>query len=103
MRAAPPEDLKRPEHPVSRADFLREVETWAKRIGARPRRITVRAMKLKWGSFSTAGRVTFDAALLCEHAEFRKRVIIEELLHLRVPGHGKLFKALLAAHLGCKD
>ncbi len=30
----------------------------------------------------------------------RKRVIVEELLHLKVPNHGKLFKALLKAYLG---
>ncbi len=56
-------------------------------------------MKRKWGSCSTSGRVTFDSSLLRQHAEFRKRVIVEELLHLRLPSHGKLFKAMLAAYL----
>jgi predicted metal-dependent hydrolase len=31
--------------------------------------------------------------------EFRRRVIVEELLHLKVPNHGKLFKALLKSYL----
>jgi predicted metal-dependent hydrolase len=34
-----------------------------------------------------------------QHAAFRRRVIGEELLHLRVPSHGKLFKSLLRAYL----
>jgi hypothetical protein len=57
-------------------------------------------MKRKWGSCSTTGRVTFDADLLRQHPEFRQRVIVEELLHLRVPNHGKLFRTLLKAYLG---
>jgi predicted metal-dependent hydrolase len=56
-------------------------------------------MKRKWGSCSTAGRVTFDLSLLRQHADFRKRVMVEELLHLRVPNHSKLFKSLLKAYL----
>jgi len=43
--------------------------------------------------------VSFDTDLLRQHAEFRKRVIAEELLHLRIPNHGKLFKTMLAAYL----
>ena len=27
-------------------------------------------------------------------------MIVHELLHLRVPNHGKLFKSLMRAHLG---
>ena len=57
-------------------------------------------MKRKWGSCSTAGRLTFNSDLLAESAAQRKRVIVEELLHLKVPNHGKLFKALLKAYLG---
>ena len=45
------------------------------------------------------GRASFDSTLLRQHAEFQKRVIGEELLHLRFPKHGKLFKTMLAAHL----
>lgn len=37
--------------------------------------------------------------LLQQPAEFRARVIVEELLHLKVPNHGKLFKALLKSYL----
>jgi hypothetical protein len=31
---------------------------------------------------------------------FRRRVIVEELVHLKVPNHGKLFRSLLRAYLG---
>lgn len=81
-------------------DVLRaEVQAWAKRLRIHPKEIHIRPMKRKWGSCSTTGRVTFDASLLRQPAEFRRRVIVEELLHLRVPHHGKLFKSLLKAYL----
>jgi predicted metal-dependent hydrolase len=32
-------------------------------------------------------------------APFREYVIVHELLHLKVPNHGKLFKTLLRAYL----
>jgi len=57
-------------------------------------------MKNKWGSCSTKGIVSFDEKLLHQHSKFRKRVIIEELLHLKVPNHGKLFQSLLRAYSG---
>jgi hypothetical protein len=36
-------------------------------------------------SCSTAGRVTFSSELLFQPAEFRRRVIVKEMLHLKVP------------------
>ena len=82
------------------ADVLKaEVRTWAKRIGVKPRTVTVRAMKRKWGSCTTKGNLTFNSDLLGRPADFRARVIVEELLHLKVPNHGKLFKALLKSYL----
>jgi predicted metal-dependent hydrolase len=34
-----------------------------------------------------------------EPASVRAEVIVHELLHLKVPNHGKIFKALLRAYL----
>ena len=79
-----------------------EVEAWARRIKVEPKQIHIRPMSRKWGSCSTAGRLTLDAGLLSQPANFRKQVIVHELLHLRVPNHGKLFKALLRAYLGTR-
>lgn len=76
-----------------------EVRAWAKRIGVEPKRITIRPMKRKWGSCSTKGNLTLNSDLLTQSAEFRARVIVEELLHLKVPNHGKLFRALLRSYL----
>jgi len=87
------------EQVVSKDIFKSEVRAWAKRIDVEIKELHVRPMKRKWGSCSTSGRVTFNTDLLKEPAEFRNRVIVEELLHIKVPNHGKLFKALLKAYL----
>jgi predicted metal-dependent hydrolase len=76
-----------------------EVRAWARRIGVEPREVHLRPMKRKWASCSTNGRLTFNTNLLGEPAPFRAEVIVHELLHLRIPNHGKVFRALLRAHL----
>jgi predicted metal-dependent hydrolase len=76
-----------------------EVAEWARRIGVEPREVHIRPMSRKWGSCSTAGRVTLDEGLCRQPGPFRRKVIVHELLHLKVPNHGRLFKALLKAFL----
>lgn len=98
MRKAAPTLAKRL-MPVSKEVFKAEVAVWAAKIKVEPKEVHVRAMTTKWGSCSTAGRVTFDLDLLGQPGEFRKEIIVHELLHLKVPNHGKLFKALLRAYL----
>lgn len=56
-------------------------------------------MARKWGSCSTAGNVTLAADLADQPLGFQDFVIAHELLHLRVPNHGKLFKALMTAYV----
>jgi predicted metal-dependent hydrolase len=85
---------------ISKEVFKAEVAAWAKRMKVEPKEVHVRPMSRKWGSCSTLGRVSFDAGLLAEPHDFRKGIIVHELLHLKVPNHGKLFKALLKAYLG---
>ncbi len=85
------------------ADLFRaEVRYWAERIGVEPREIHLRPMKRKWASCSSRGRLTFDTDLLRQPAEKRAEVIVHELLHLKVPNHGRLFKALLKSYLSDK-
>lgn len=82
--------------------FKAEVLSWAKRIGAEPKEIRVRQMKSKWASCSSNGRLTFNSEILSQPARFRAEAIVHELLHLKVPNHGKLFKELMKALLASK-
>ncbi len=81
------------------AELKAEVSAWAALMKVRPVETHIRRMTRKWGSCSTSGRVTLADALRVEPPGRRKEVIVHELLHLRVPNHGKLFKALLRSYL----
>jgi predicted metal-dependent hydrolase len=83
--------------------FKAEVQAWAQRLGVTPREIHLRPMKRKWASCSSRGRLTFNTELLHQPAAFRREVIVHELLHLKVPNHGPLFKALLKAYLASEE
>lgn len=78
--------------------FKREILEWASKIGVAPREIHIRKMKNKWASCSTRGRLTFDPSLIDESPRKRREVVVHELLHLRYPNHGKMFKQMLRAY-----
>jgi predicted metal-dependent hydrolase len=88
------------EQVVTKELLRSEVLAWARRVGVEPKEVRIRPMSRKWGSCSTAGRLTLDSGLADEPAEFRREVIVHEFVHLKVPNHGPLFRALLRAYLG---
>ncbi|MCS6885432.1 MAG: DUF45 domain-containing protein [Acidobacteriota bacterium] len=81
------------------AVFKSEVYAWGQRIGVELKEVYLRPMRRKWASCSRKGRLTFDTDLLRQFAEFRREVIVHELLRLKVRSHGKLFKTLLKTYL----
>jgi len=85
---------------VKKDQFKERVRGWADRLEVRVPSITMRPMKTKWASYSTTGRLTFDAFLPELQEDLQDYVIVHELLHSRVPNHGKLWKSIMRAHLG---
>ena len=84
----------------ARYEDLRErVAQWSKRLNVPAPRVRVRDMTRKWGSCSMVGTITLATDLESQDVGFQDFVIAHELLHLRVPNHGKLFKALMTAHV----
>jgi predicted metal-dependent hydrolase len=86
-------------NPVGPKLFQAEVRAWAAHLDVAPAGVRLTQMTRKWASCSTGGRVTFATDLLSQSETFRREVIVHELLHLKVPNHGPLFRALLSAHL----
>jgi predicted metal-dependent hydrolase len=72
---------------------------WAITLRVNPRVIRVQEMRRKWGSCSTNRIVTLASDLADEDRPFQNYVIVHELLHLKYSTHGKVFKALLSAHV----
>ncbi|MFH0352211.1 MAG: M48 family metallopeptidase [Chromatiales bacterium] len=81
-------------------EFKARVLEWADKLDVKVRSLTVRPMRNKWASCSTAGNLNFNAELLVLERESGDYVIVHELLHFFVPNHGKLWKSLMRAHLG---
>lgn len=80
-------------------ELRRRALAWAVKLRVNPRVIRVQDMRRKWGSCSSAGTVTLASDLVDQDPRFQDFVIAHELLHLRVPTHGRLFKALMSAHV----
>lgn len=80
-------------------ELRRRALAWAVKLRVNPRVIRVQEMRRKWGSCSSAGTVTLASDLVDQDPRFQDFVIAHELLHLRVPTHGRLFKALMSAHV----
>jgi predicted metal-dependent hydrolase len=83
-----------------REEFKARVLGWAAKLEVKAHSIDVRPMRRKWASCSTAGTLSFNDELLGMDAKLGDYVIVPELLHFSVPNHGKLWKALMRAHLG---
>jgi predicted metal-dependent hydrolase len=85
-----------------RRQFKERVHVWSRRLDldVQSLAVAVRPMARKWASCSTAGNLTFSDELLDLPPELQDYVIVHELLHLSVPNHGKLWKALMRVHLG---
>ncbi|HET7921865.1 MAG TPA: M48 family metallopeptidase [Gammaproteobacteria bacterium] len=79
------------------------VEVWADRLKVRPTQVRIQHMTRKWASCSSAGCITLNRSLLGQSHGFQDYVIVHELLHLRLPNHGKLFKSLLRIHVPLAD
>jgi len=80
-------------------DLHRRALAWALKLKVNPRVVRVQVMRHKWGSCSSAGTVTLASDLLDQDARFQDYVIVHELLHLRYATHGRVFKALMSAHV----
>lgn len=80
-------------------EFIAHVWWWADRIGVEPATVAVEPSQRNWGCCSSAGALLFDADLLTMERSWGEAVIVHELVHLVVPNHGPLFRALVLTHL----
>jgi predicted metal-dependent hydrolase len=81
------------------ARLKRRVDFWAVKLRMMPRVVRVQRMTRKWGSCSIEGTITLAIDLDEQREAFQDFVIVHELLHLKVPNHSRLFKALMTAHV----
>ena len=66
-------------------------------LGVEPGAISIRDQRTRWGSASRGRRLAFSWRLVLAPPEALDTVVIHELAHLRVFGHGPAFWALVAS------
>ena len=81
----------------ARSDIEAQVAEHAAAIGVEPAAVSLRDPRSRWGSASRAGRLSFSWRLVLAPPEALETVVIHELAHLRVFGHGPRFWAVVAA------
>lgn len=66
-------------------------------LAVRPIKVDIRDPHSRWGSASRKGRLMFSWRLVLAPAASLETVVVHELAHLRVFGHGPAFWALVAS------
>jgi predicted metal-dependent hydrolase len=77
----------------------REIANHAAALGVTPAAVTIRDQRSRWGSASRERRLSFSWRLVLAPPEALESVVVHELAHLRVFGHGPRFWAVVASRL----
>jgi predicted metal-dependent hydrolase len=81
------------------ADIDDAIERHAQALGVSPVRVSIRDPRTRWGSAARTGRLAFSWRLVLAPPEALETVVVHELAHLRVFGHGQAFWALVASRV----
>ena len=72
------------------------IEEWEQILGVKAKTLAYRNMKSRWGSCQpTTGRICINVRLALYPPECLEYVVVHELCHLLVPGHGPDFHNLM--------
>jgi len=95
-RRAPADVLQAWLRERARGQIERQVGRHASDLGVAPTRISIRDARSRWGSASRKGTLSFSWRLVLAPPEALETVVIHELAHLRVFGHGPRFWEIVA-------
>lgn len=70
----------------------------ASEMAITPRQVTIRDQRTRWGSASRRGTLSFSWRLMLCPAAVLDYVVVHELAHLKVAGHGRSFWRLVDSH-----
>lgn len=72
------------------------IEQWEPILGVKAGQLAYRKMKSRWGSCQpSTGRICINTVLALYPPECLEYVVVHELCHLLVPGHGPEFYAIM--------
>jgi predicted metal-dependent hydrolase len=81
----------------ARVAIDREIERHATALDVAPATVTIRDARTRWGSCSRQRRLSFSWRLVMAPPEALETVVVHELAHLRVFGHGPGLWAVVAS------
>jgi predicted metal-dependent hydrolase len=81
--------------PRARLEIEREIGRHAIALNVSPSAVSIRDQRTRWGSASREGRLAFSWRLILAPPEALETVVLHELAHLRVFGHGPRFWAVV--------
>ena len=81
------------------ADIDDAIERHARALGVTPARVSIRDPRTRWGSAARTGRLGFSWRLVLAPPEALETVVVHELAHLRVFGHGPAFWAVVSSRV----
>lgn len=82
--------------PRAKTAVEREIRRHATALNVVPLAVSIRDQRTRWGSASRQGRLAFSWRLILAPPDALETVVVHELAHLRVFGHGPRFWALVA-------
>jgi len=83
--------------PRARAAIERDIARHSSALGVAPVAVSIRDQRTRWGSASRQGRLAFSWRLILAPPEALETVVVHELAHLRVFGHGPRFWDVVAS------
>ena len=84
---------------AARTHLAGRLAALAEEHGFTPGRLSVRNQGTLWGSASPFGRIQLNACLAVVPEDLADYVILHELVHTRIRGHGRAFWAELEQHV----
>jgi len=81
----------------ARLAIHREIDRHAPALAVAPAAVTLRDTRTRWGSCSRSRRLSFSWRLVLAPPEALETVVVHELAHLRVFGHGPQFWEMVAS------
>jgi hypothetical protein len=80
-------------------DIEAAIDRHASALGVTPARVSIRDPRTRWGSAGRTGRLAFSWRLVLAPPEALETVVVHELAHLKVFGHGPAFWAVVASRV----
>ena len=84
---------------ISKRILLERIHFWAELTGLRPRAVSFRSQRSRWGSCSSQGRIVLNLKLIVFEPQGIDYVIVHELCHLAHLNHSKNFWTLVSKYI----